>query len=302
MDVNVEDVSNIQTQFNDCVSRLEDDSIWSGSSKEQLLDSMDEIGSDFLGKISEQLSLLSKALELYQTYQMKCDRLNSLYFAVQDDSLDDDTKASYYSEITQLEDEIKSLRESIINLLSAIKGLQISGAVAPAGSNGNAKGKFTYYNQQDYDDKYGKYTIAEAGCGPTSMAMILTYLTGEEVTPIEAAEWSEEHKYVNGGTYFGYFSAISDEYGLDYTEYTESSGDRITEEAICEHLRNGEKIIIHMGPGTFTNQGHYIVLTGINDDGKITIADPYTEKFNDRTWDPSVFVNQNKGNMICFET
>ena len=61
-------------------------------------------------------------------------------------------------------------------------------------------------------------------------------------------------------------------------------------------------IIIHMGPGTFTNQGHYIVLTGINDDGKITIADPYTEKFNDRTWDPSVFVNQNKGNMICFET
>ena len=39
-------------------------------------------------------------------------------------------------------------------------------------------------------------------------------------------------------------------------------------------LSQGKLVVASMGPGTFTRGGHFIVLTGITDDGKIKVNDP----------------------------
>ena len=43
---------------------------------------------------------------------------------------------------------------------------------------------------------------------------------------------------------------------------------------IANELSAGHPVILSMGPGTFTKSGHFIVLTGINEDGTVTVNDP----------------------------
>mgnify|MGYP003483381476 FL=1 len=49
-----------------------------------------------------------------------------------------------------------------------------------------------------------------------------------------------------------------------------------------------------MGPGHFTKGGHFIVLTGISEDGRITVADPNSEQRSNQTWDVNTIVNEGK--------
>ena len=84
---------------------------------------------------------------------------------------------------------------------------------------------FVYYNQDlYYDVMYGHAgTIQEAGCGPTSMAMVLSSLLLIEITPIEVAKYSVENNYrvetktkngwVGNGTNEGLFPSIVEKYG-----------------------------------------------------------------------------------------
>ncbi|MDO7203706.1 papain-like cysteine protease family protein [Paraclostridium bifermentans] len=44
-----------------------------------------------------------------------------------------------------------------------------------------------------------------------------------------------------------------------------------------------------MGPGHFTTEGHYIVLTGVTDDGKIIVNDSDSKERSSKTWDVDVF-------------
>ena len=59
-----------------------------------------------------------------------------------------------------------------------------------------------YFNQGEEPWKsmgYGTSTIGDAGCGPTALAIVISTLTGETVTPRMTAEYSIEHgEYVSG--------------------------------------------------------------------------------------------------------
>ena len=65
----------------------------------------------------------------------------------------------------------------------------------------------TYYNQLDErwaDTMYGTSgTIGQAGCGPTSMAIVISTLTGEAHDPIELSNWSvaNGHRCEGNGSY-----------------------------------------------------------------------------------------------------
>lgn len=156
-------------------------------------------------------------------------------------------------------------------------------------------GNFVYYCQGDYknvDYGYGK-SIAQAGCGPTSLAMILTYFTGREVTPVETANYAMEHKYriKNNGTSKKLFGAMCEEYGVK-GEYKSATADNI-----ITALQQGKKIIAHMGPGTFTKGGHYIVLRGLTSDGKVLVADPNHKNYNNKSFSASLIASESKGEM-----
>jgi len=128
---------------------------------------------------------------------------------------------------------------------------------------------FRYYDQTQYSYPYGDDTIAGSGCGPTCFAMVASTITGKEITPINAVEWCGNDYYVYGvGTMWSYFEAASNRFGVKYGGQTYSQ-----EEAIAA-MKKGKYVISSHGPGRFTSGGHFIVLAGLDANGKIIVFDP----------------------------
>ena len=152
-------------------------------------------------------------------------------------------------------------------------------------------GEFVHYYQYNYQESYGYgTTIASSGCGPTAMAMVLTKMTGKKVTPVETANWSLKNGYriKDNGTAWAYFGAIAPQYGINCQQMS------VTKSNIIDNLKAGKMLIMVVGPGHFTKGGHYIVLRGITEDGRIIVADPNSESRSQQTWDISVFLNEGR--------
>lgn len=62
----------------------------------------------------------------------------------------------------------------------------------------------------------------------------------------------------------------------------------------------------HRGPGLFTNGGHYIVLTGLDSNGKVYVNDPnknnaVNKGYNNRTFDFASEINVTAKMYFVFE-
>ena len=153
----------------------------------------------------------------------------------------------------------------------------------------------TYYNQLDErwaNEMYGKTdTIGVAGCGPTALAIAISNLTGDETDPTEVAEWSYENGYVceGSGSYISLIPNAAEHFGLSVEKLGKSSA-----EEIKQHLEDGKMIIAIMGAGHFTSTGHFIVLRGVTDDGKILVADPVSYNRSTQEWDVSTILKEVK--------
>ena len=153
----------------------------------------------------------------------------------------------------------------------------------------------TYFNQLDErwaNEMYGKTdTIGVAGCGPTALAIAISNLTGDETDPVEVAEWSYENGYVceGSGSYISLIPNAAEHFGLSVEKLGKSSA-----EELIEHLEDGKMIIAIMGAGHFTNTGHFIVLRGVTDDGKILVADPVSYNRSTQEWDVSTILKEVK--------
>ena len=148
-----------------------------------------------------------------------------------------------------------------------------------------------YYNQYDYGNaSYGDDTISNSGCGPTCAAMILSTFLDEEVTPQMACDFSAVNGHlVVGGTEDAFFDDIINEYGVSYTKEEQ------TEENIISSLEDGNLIIAHVGPSEFTKSGHFIVLSGLDENGNVIVADPASRKRTAVTWSSSYIANIRRG-------
>lgn len=139
--------------------------------------------------------------------------------------------------------------------------------------------------------EYGGNYMALNGCGPTCLSMVYCGLTGDtEWNPYKVALWSNEHGYYvpGSGTAWSLMSEGAGQLGLQVME-TSPDADTITEE-----LAKGKVIIACMGPGDFTTQGHFIVLTKVTGSGKIVVNDPNSKKRSKQTWDVDRLVSQMK--------
>lgn len=148
-----------------------------------------------------------------------------------------------------------------------------------------------YYNQLDErwaNIMYGQSsTIGEAGCGPTSMSITISTLTGESHDPIELSEWSvaNGHRCEGNGSYHSLIPAAAEAYGLS------SEGD-LTAQDIVDALSSGKLVVAIMSKGHFTSSGHFIVLRGVTSEGKILVADPASHKRSQQEWDLSLIMNE----------
>ena len=55
-----------------------------------------------------------------------------------------------------------------------------------------------------------------------------------------------------------------------------------------------------MGPGEFTSNGHFIVLTGLQN-GRLKINDPNSRKNSEKTWDIDQVLEQTKAVWVYYK-
>lgn len=151
----------------------------------------------------------------------------------------------------------------------------------------------TYFNQLDYrwaELPYGQSgSIGKEGCGPTAMAIVVSTLTAQTVDPLYMANWAAEngHRCEGQGSYRTLIPGAAEAFGLSVATCGIQEGQRV-----IDSLADGALVVAIMGPGTFTTSGHFIVLRGVTQDGKILIADPASTKRSAQTWDLSLILNE----------
>ena len=141
-------------------------------------------------------------------------------------------------------------------------------------------------------------SASSSGCGATSMCMVIHYLTGNtKPTPYLLFKWAYENGHYNGkGLDHGAVSAMGKLCGVT-VKWVGKDGKKI-----IKALLTGHPVIAHMGPGTFTKNGHYIVLRGVTKDGKILVNDPASSSRTKKAYPLSTILKQGKTStpfMIC---
>ena len=154
----------------------------------------------------------------------------------------------------------------------------------------------TYYpHLYQWDLRWG-YTMYDgdafglSGCGPTAMAMVYQGITGdEEMTPYDMGQIAFEGGFVDpdyGGTYDEYYPYAAERLGLRFEQLP------VGVDNIVAALKDGKAIIAHVGPGTFSHVGHYIVLADIVDSNKIVVNDPYSPTRSSKLWKADLIASE----------
>lgn len=145
-----------------------------------------------------------------------------------------------------------------------------------------------YYNQADPrwgDCMYGpKQTIQAGGCGPTTLAMVYTSLTGTEMNPLEMANWAHEHGYSAGtsGSSHTLMSTGAEQLGLTCVYQGKDLNTALS------YIAEGDLVISLMrGPGAIypKGSGHFVLIRGVTEEGKVLVADCAKAANNDKKWE-----------------
>ena len=114
---------------------------------------------------------------------------------------------------------------------------------------------------------YGGKTIGRAGCGAASMAMLATYVTGQDIYPQDVANLTKSSPYyaTTGAGMANLDKKVCEQYGCEViTVPYGSQSDALTK--LEQYLKDG--YVIHLsgaGSRPYSSGGHYVGLAGYND-------------------------------------
>ena len=136
-----------------------------------------------------------------------------------------------------------------------------------------------------WDQRWGYYTYAGdcmgiTGCGPTCLSMVAVYVTGNiKYTPKMIADFAMKNGYADeeNGSAWSLISEGGRQLGMQVIEIP------LDEQRVKDNLEVGNPIICVVGPGDFTTQGHFIVLTKYKD-GKVRVNDPNSKANSNKQW------------------
>lgn len=173
-----------------------------------------------------------------------------------------------------------------------------SGGIGTYPANGM---KIPHYLQTDYANvPYGSSNIAACGCGPTSFAMVASYLTGTTITPADAVAWCGNSYYVWGaGTSWSYFEAAAKHFGCGAVRESYDSNE------VLKALSEGHPVISSQHAGLFTRGGHFIVLRGVENGNKVLVNDPNdseAKNYINRSFDMASEVDITSDAYFIFES
>lgn len=155
--------------------------------------------------------------------------------------------------------------------------------------------ELVYYSQNDARWKTAIYggdnIIGVFGCGPTTLAMVVTTLTDNKITPDVTAKWAFDNGHFcnNSGSYHSIIPEGAGNYGLRSKSLVSP-----TKETIFQELRNGNLVVVLMDRGLFTSQGHFIILRGVTAEGKVLIADSQSPENSKQAWDIQTILDEAK--------
>ena len=152
----------------------------------------------------------------------------------------------------------------------------------------------SYYNQSDEawaEEPYGSDTVGRYGCGPAVMAMVVSTLTDTRMDPAQMAQHCVDQGYwaKKQGSYWAIVPGAAADFGLTCTSLPPEETDRDT---ILHYLSTGQLLVALVGPGHFTNGGHFIILRGTTLDGSILVADPASLERSLTLWDLDLILDE----------
>lgn len=123
------------------------------------------------------------------------------------------------------------------------------------------------YVQQDYPDtKYGAYPLRTHGCGITTMAMLASYMTDQQLTPPMLAKRYGSY-CTERGTDGLLFNRVPAELGFYLKEKTHQPNEA------KQALEEGYMVVVVQTKGFWTRGGHYLLIEKMLDDGRIQVRD-----------------------------
>ena len=143
----------------------------------------------------------------------------------------------------------------------------------------NNRSDVPQYFQTTYTQPFATGTIRSSGCGITSLAMVASYLTGEEITPDMLTNGyrgdnpaSAMHAGIKN---LGLKLTTYEGWGIACQELNENGKTNLD-----EALESGKPVIARMNSSSlFTDAGHFIVIAGKTEDGKYIVNDPNIENY-----------------------
>lgn len=140
-------------------------------------------------------------------------------------------------------------------------------------------------------ETYGNDFLAVTGCGPTCLSMVRCGLSGDtDWNPLEVARMAEKKGYYVEGAGSSWELMTEGAEALGLTVYSV----RFDADHIISALENGNPIICAMRPGDFTTTGHFIVLSGVDEDGSVIVRDPNSRMNSETSWDVEDLMHQIK--------
>lgn len=150
----------------------------------------------------------------------------------------------------------------------------------------------TYYYQAGEewaDQPYGTDTIGPYGCGPTVMAMAVSSMTDTDADPAVMADWAVEHGYWarGSGSYHSIVMGTAQDFGMGAEPFPSRD---VAE--LRAALWQGKLLVALVGPGHFTNGGHFILIRGVTLGGDVLVADPNSPERSLMLWDPQIILDE----------
>lgn len=132
--------------------------------------------------------------------------------------------------------------------------------------------KPNFYKQYDY--RWSGYTIRGAsigrnGCGPTSIANVVSALVNSRITPKDTFRWMANNGYIDpvNGSYWNGITAALKHFGITKFKVTSSSA------SAKKTLKNNHWLIGVVVRSRWTSGGHYITLYDLTSSERVLVSD-----------------------------
>ena len=119
--------------------------------------------------------------------------------------------------------------------------------------------------------------------------MVVASMTDTQTDPALMSQWAADQGYWarRSGSYLSIVEGTAQAHGLQAESFPGRTPDELLEE-----LLSGKVLVALMGPGHFTNRGHFILLRGVTLSGQVLVADPNSAERSLSVWDPQLILDE----------